>query len=91
MPKTGSYRFLGLYLWQHLGIFILILFAFLIHKLLTFVFNRLLYKGAHQLGYDQIVRPYLLPVARPLSLFVVFVLVMVLYPVLQLPVKASFI
>lgn len=90
MPKTGSYRFLGLYLWQHLGIFILILFAFLIHKLLTFVFNRLLYKGAHQLGYDQIVRPYLLPVARPLSLFVVFVLVMVLYPVLQLPVKASF-
>ena len=90
LPQTGTYRILGLYLWQHIGIMLLILVAILFHKLLTFIFNRLLYRGAHQLGYDQIVRPYLLPVAKPLSLFAVFLLIMAFYPVLQLPPQASF-
>lgn len=89
IPESGGYRFLGLYIWQHFGIFLIILISFLFHKLLTFVFNRLLYRGAHQMGYDKLVRPYLLPVARPLSLFVVFLLVLILYPVLQLPAKAA--
>ncbi|MFW5725506.1 MAG: mechanosensitive ion channel family protein, partial [Bacteroidota bacterium] len=90
LPRTGSYRFLGLYLWQHIGILVIIILAFLLHKLLTFLFNRLLYKGAHHLGYGKLVRPYLLPVARPLSLFAVFLMVMVLYPLLQIPPQVSF-
>lgn len=90
LPTSGSFRFMGLYLWQHIGILIIITLAFLFHKLLTFIFNRLLYKGAHKLGYDSIVRPYLLPVARPLSLFAVFLLVMIMYPFLQMPLKVSF-
>ncbi|TVQ18388.1 MAG: mechanosensitive ion channel family protein [Bacteroidetes bacterium] len=90
LPHSSHYRFLGLYLWQHLGILLIITLAFLLHKLLTFIFNRLLYRGAHQLGYDKIVRPYLLPVARPLSMFAVFLMIVILYPLLQLPVQASF-
>ncbi len=90
LPHSVSWQFMGLYLWQHLGILILILLSFLLHKLLTFVFNRLLYRGANRLGYDKLVRPYLLPIARPLSLFAVFLMIMVLYPILQLPVEASF-
>lgn len=90
LPHSSHYRFLGLYLWQHLGILLLITMAFLLHKMLTFVFNRLLYRGAHQLGYDKIVRPYLLPVARPLSMFAVFLMIVILYPLLQLPVQAYF-
>lgn len=90
LPTSGSFKFMGLYLWQHIGILMIITLAFLFHKLLTFIFNRLLYKGANKLGYDNIVRPYLLPVARPLSLFAVFLLVMVMYPFLQMPLKVSF-
>ena len=90
IPESRGIQFMGLYLWQLIGIFLLILVSFLFHKLLTFVFNRLLYKGAHQMGYDKLVRPYLLPVAKPLSLFVVFLLIMALYPVLQLPARTSF-
>lgn len=90
IPESRGFQFMGLYLWQLIGIFLLILVSFLFHKLLTFVFNRLLYKGAHQMGYDKLVRPYLLPVAKPLSLFVVFLLIMALYPVLQLPARTSF-
>ena len=90
LPHGSTYRILGLYLWQHVGILLLILISVLFHKFLTFAFNRLLYRGASQLGYDNIVRPYLLPVAKPLSLFAVFLLVMAFYPLLQLPVRASF-
>jgi MscS family membrane protein len=90
LPEKGTIRFFGLYLWQHLGILIVIVLAFLLHKILTFIFNQLLYKGAHQLGYDKIVRPYLVPVAKPLSLFVVFVMIMVLFPLLQLPPRMSY-
>ncbi len=89
LPQAGTYTFIGLYLWQHLGILLLILLSFLIHKLLTFLLNRALYKGAKQIGYDSLVRPYLLPVARPLSLFIVFLFVIVMFPLLQLPVEAG--
>ncbi len=90
LPQRGSHKFMGLFLWQHIGILIVITFAILFHKLLTFLFNRLLFQGASRLGYNKIVRPYLLPVARPLSLFVVFLMVLVLFPLLQIPPKASF-
>ncbi len=88
--ERGSVRFFGLYLWQHFGILVMIIISLLLHKLLTFIFNRLLYQGAHKLGYDKIVRPYLLPVAKPLSLFVVFVFIALFYPLLQLPAQVSF-
>lgn len=89
LPMSGTRSFAGLYFWQHLGILILIFLSFLLHKLFSFLFSRLLYRSASQLGYSKVVRPYLLPVARPLSLFVVFVFIMVLFPVLQLPVEVA--
>jgi MscS family membrane protein len=89
LPQSGSFKIIGLYLWQHIGILIIILLSFLLHKLLRFVFSRILYKSATQLGYTKIVRPYLLPVARPLSLFVVFIFIMIIFPLLQLPVEIS--
>ncbi len=85
MPRSGTFTFMGLYIWQHLGILAIIFVGFLLHKLFSFLFSRLLYRGATQLGYTKLVRPYLLPVARPLSLFVVFLFVMIVFPVLQLP------
>ncbi len=88
-PRTGSYTFVGLYLWQHMGILLLILVSFLIHKLLTLVLSKVLYKGATQMGYNKLVRPYLLPVAKPLSLFLVFLFVMLAFPLLQIPVEAG--
>ncbi len=88
-PSAGKYKFVGLYIWQHLGILLLILVSFLIHKLLSFLLSRALYQGATKMGYDKLVRPYLLPVARPLSLFVVFLFIMVVFPLLQLPAEVA--
>jgi MscS family membrane protein len=88
-PKAGSRTFVGLYIWQHMGILLVIFLSFLIHKFLSFLLSRLLYKGASKMGYDKLVRPYLIPVAKPLSLFVVFVFIMVAFPLLQLPVEMA--
>lgn len=89
IPGAGRYKFIGLYLWQHLGILLLILVSFLIHKFLSLLFNKALYKGARRMGYDDLVRPYLLPVAKPISLFIVFLFIMIVFPVLQLPVEVA--
>lgn len=89
LPNAGTRQILGLFLWQHLGILFIILLSFLLHKLLTFLFSKLLFRGASQLGYDRLVRPYLLPVAKPLSLFMVFIFIGIIFPVLQLPSEIS--
>ncbi len=89
IPGVGQYTFVGLYIWQHLGIMLLILLSLLLHKLLSFLLSRLLYKGASRMGYDSLVRPYLLPVAKPLSLFVVFLFIILVFPLLQLPVEVA--
>jgi MscS family membrane protein len=89
VPRAGTTQFMGLFVWQHMGILALIVLSFLLHKLLSFLFSRILYRSATQLGYSTLVRPYLLPVAKPLSLFVVFLFIMIFYPVLQLPVEVT--
>ena len=89
LPQAGTRQYFGLYIWQHIGLLLIILLSFLLHKLFTFVFSKLLYRGASQLGYDRLVRPYLLPVAKPLSLFMVFIFIGILFPVLQFPGEVS--
>ena len=89
LPHSGTRQFAGLYLWQYLGILVIVLISFLLHKLFTFLFSRLLYRGASQLGYNKLARPYLLPVAKPLSWFVVFIFIGIVFPLLQLPVEIS--
>jgi MscS family membrane protein len=89
LPHSGTRQFIGLFFWQYLGILLIILLSFLLHKLFTYIFSRLLFRGASHMGYDRLVRPYLLPVAKPLSLFMVFVFIGIVFPILQLPVEIS--
>jgi MscS family membrane protein len=73
-------------MWQHVGILILAFFSFLIHKLFTVIFEKLILRILIKNGYEKIAGEYILPVARPLSLFVVILFLVVLVPVIQLPV-----
>lgn len=89
MPEAGSFQFLGLYLWQYLGILLIVIGSFMLHRLLTLILKRLLFRGARRLGYISIAKPLLRPIARPLSLLIVLVLIALVFRVLQLPVEAS--
>ena len=81
----GSTKFLGLYVWQLIGLFGLVLFCFLIHKLLTILFDLILLKLFKKWGYGKLGKKYLAPLAKPISLFCVVLFLKISFPVLQFP------
>ena len=89
LPKIGTRKVMGLHFWQLIGILILVFLSFLIHKLFTLIFERLIMRFLHQSGYKDIAEKYVLPVARPISIFFVTLLLVLFVPVLQLPAITS--
>ncbi|MEQ9285649.1 MAG: mechanosensitive ion channel family protein [Cyclobacteriaceae bacterium] len=89
LPKIGTTKFMGLAIWQVFGILTLTFLSFLIHKVFTLVFERLILRVLISSGYEKIASKYILPVARPISLFFVVLLLVVMVPVLQLPVGSG--
>ncbi len=85
LPKLGSKKYLGLHIWQLLGGLILVVLSFTFHKILTFIFRNLLVRVLHRYGKVDLAKTYILPAAKPFSLFVVFLFVRLFIPVLQLP------
>lgn len=84
LPRLGSKKYFGLHLWQLVGILGLIIICFTFHKILTFFSRNLLVRVLHKYGRVDIAKNYIIPAAKPLSLFVVFLFVRLMLPVLQL-------
>lgn len=91
LPKLGTRKILGLHLYQYFGVMILAFVGVLIHKLLSIFFNWLLVRVFIKAGYKELAKGYLIPVARPVSLFFVFLLIVLFVPALQLPSEISWI
>lgn len=89
LPRLGTRKILGLHLYQYLGVLILAFFGAVIHKLLSIFFNWFLARMIVRAGYKDLASGYLLPVARPVSLFFVFALIVMFVPALQLPSEIS--
>lgn len=86
LPKLGSRVYFGLYFWQLVGIFFLILMIITSHKLFTFIVDRGFYYILIKAGYGKIAEQYLLPVARVVSIYIIVVLLAIFIRVLQLPI-----
>lgn len=89
LPKLGHKVYFGLHMWQLLGLFLLIISSILVHKLFSFLFEKIIDKLLNKKSYESVAKVYILPVARPFSYFVVFVLLMLFVPVLQLPITTG--
>lgn len=89
LPKMGTRKIMGLHLYQHLGMLILALICVVIHKVFSYLFEQILLKMVQRAGYEKLADHFLLPVARPISIFMVILLLRVFLPVLQLPPDAS--
>lgn len=89
LPKMGTKKVMGLHLYQYLGILILALLGVMIHKLFSYLFEQILSKMVQKAGYTKLADHFLLPVARPISVFMVILLLRIFLPVLQLPPDAS--
>lgn len=87
LPKIGTNEYLGLQLWQLVGITFLIFLTFLAHLVFTFVVDKGLIYILNRLGYGHIGKNYLLPVAKITSFYLLVLLLSFLVRILQLPVE----
>ncbi len=85
LPKLGSTKILGLYLFQYLAILILALLSAIIYRVFIFLSERVLRKVLKVSGFSETSHSYLIPIARPTSFFIIILLLVLFIPVLQLP------
>ncbi len=89
LPKLGNKKFLGLHAWQHISLLILIIICVIIHKILTILFDYIIFKLINKKGFERVAHNYILPVARPFSLIIIVGLLIIFVPVLQLPITIN--
>lgn len=87
LPKIGNQEYLGLHLWQLVGLFIMVLLVFLSHWIFTLVVDKLMLYLFKRYGYGKVGEDYILPVARVISFYLIVVLLSLFIRVLQLPIE----
>lgn len=80
----GNDKFMGMYIWQLIGILIISFCAFLLHKLLSFLFKGIIGFLIRRWAKMRMAGKLIMPVARPMSLLIVLYFVSVFIPVLLL-------
>lgn len=89
LPRLGSTKYVGLHLWQILGVLILVTAAFILNKLFTFVIQKVILRLIVKYGHVNLANKVILPVARPFSLMFVAIMGSLFIPVLQLPTEVG--
>ncbi len=89
LPRLGTKEVFGIHLYQYIGLLILLFISALVHRIFTFVVERVILQILLRAGYERLAGRYLLPVAKPASLFLVVLLLVVFFPVLQLAPQLS--
>lgn len=89
MPQKSENSFLGVKLWQYVGLVILIVGAWLLFVLLNFILSFLI-RRVGKLDSKFVERAELMPVIRPFSLFFVAILLKYLFPILQLSIVVNY-
>lgn len=90
IPKSGRKQFLGLALWQYVGIGILFLLCFLVYKVSSYLVNRFIHKLlAKALGGGD-ANVYEKAISKALSWLVVLLVLNTFLPAIQLPVNFSY-
>lgn len=90
LPKLGTKQYFGLYSYQYIAIFILALISAIVYKLFAFLTERIISRLLRRAGYDgDNSDKYLRVIARPTSIFIIVLLLLVFTPALQLPITYS--
>ena len=90
LPKFGTKKTFGLYTYQYITIFILALISVLIHKIFAFFTERIFSRIVKRFGFErETSEKYLWQIARPTSVFIIMLLLLLFTPALQLPIIYS--
>ncbi len=85
LPRLGTQKVLGLYMYQYIAILVLAFISVLLLRLFSVLSERIIRKALVVSGYGETSQKYLRLVAKPTSVFVVTFLLIVFTPALQLP------
>lgn len=85
-PNAGGIKVFGLWGWQLLGILILVIICVVLHKIFTLVIEKIIIQVLLRLGYKKLANEVVVPVAKPISFLIIFPLLIIFVPVLQLPI-----
>ena len=88
-PKMGDTKYFGIHVWQMTGILIIILISIVIHKIFTFIIEKIIINLLIKKGHIVTVKKFVAPVAKPLSILIIFPILLILTPVIQLPIKIN--
>ncbi|QSE97276.1 mechanosensitive ion channel family protein [Fulvivirga lutea] len=88
-PNSGGFKLFGLWGWQLAGILILIIICVVLHKIFTLVIEKLIIQILLRMGYRKLADEVVIPVAKPISFLIIFPILIVFVPVLQLPISMS--
>ena len=89
LPRLGTREILGIHMYQYIGLLILLFISVLVHRVFTFFAERIILQILLRAGYERLAGRYLLPVAKPASLYLVFLLLVIFIPILQLAPEMS--
>ncbi len=89
LPQMGDDEYFGLQLWQLLSILIWVVISVLGHKVITILTEYIIVRILAQFGYEKLAHSYLLPVAKPISIFFVLYVNVLFVRVLQLPIELT--
>ena len=88
LPSNQT-TYLGLMVWQHIAILILLAISFIFNKGLSWLVHYIITRILFRFGLKELATTYIRPVVRPFSLMVAFAIVAMFLPILQLPIKVS--
>jgi MscS family membrane protein len=89
LQKDAKNQFMGIWLWQYVAVACLILLTFILHKIFSLFFRRILIKFISKLERTDSIKELVQSIANPISLFLVFWLFAKLFPVLSFPVEVT--
>ena len=90
LPKAGTYKIMGIKLWQYLGILIITVISFIIHLILRRSISGILLRVIKKADRTNEIVKRVKPVTGPASNAIIFFLVKLLIPIIQLPVEISY-
>jgi len=88
-PKLGDNKYFGLHVWQMIVILIIILISLVIHKLFTLIIENIIIRFLIKKGRKEVAKGFVAPVAKPMSILILFPILLLLIPVIQLPIKIN--
>ena len=89
VPRYANNQFLGLKIWQYVGMAFILLISLFAFYIFTFILKRIIFQILRKLKYDDEARRFVIPIARPFSYFIIFYAIKYFLPALQFPIEVS--